>query len=265
MGIRTLAIAAVANAAALSLMLAPDASAYPQREPAASAPGAPASHGKFIGELQRIFGRFSNSDLRRAFDMAAPPRCIDLLSGTGKWHEVAFFNEYRPFGQWHRKSLGAVKRGFTAYIFHGACIGAHSSVQVTTEFPVDATLKTSGDGTEEADIKVNPPVTARFESQSGAYAFDLPYLFRISGKDEAPRYALNARTRSDRYAADVTSRWECKSVAESDVTYQFLICHTRLVFHDHEDSAGSPPLGTSAFSILSDGQEASASVQIMFQ
>ena len=261
--------AAAANTVAFTLIFAPGAPAYPQREAMPPAQvTSPRPHGQFLNRLQRIFGRFRNVDLERAFDTAPAVRCSELVSGTGEWHEVAFFNEYRPFGDWHRRSLEGVKRGFAAYIFTGACKELHSSVQVTTRFPVDAALKDYQNGripSEDVVVKVNPPVTARFDSQTGTYTFELPYLFRVPGREAMQLYALNPRTSSDRYAADVTSRWECKSIADQEGAYQFLICHTRLFFQNQQpDNRRGDSFGTSAFSILSDGREGSSSVQLVF-
>jgi hypothetical protein len=61
-------------------------------------------------------------------------------------------------------------------------------------------------------------------------------------------------------------RRECKAVADENVTYQFLICHDTLVWRDAEagsrNSGGS--YGSSAFSILSDGKQASSAVKLTF-
>jgi len=139
---------------------------------------------------------------------------------------------------------------------------------VTTQFPVEESIKAYEDRKihrRDIAIHVNAPVRAGFDSQTGAYTFDLPYLFRISDRDAVPLYALNARTPSDRYATDVMNRWECKSIADNELTYQFLICHTRLVFRDSEsENHGNALFGTSAFSVLSDGREASSSVKLTF-
>lgn len=54
-------------------------------------------------------------------------------------------------------------------------------------------------------------------------------------------------------------------MADDEVTYQFLICLTRLVFREAGvTTAAGAPLGTSAFSILSDGKEALSSVKLTF-
>ena len=227
-----------------------------------------AQQGDFLNQLRNIFGRFHDLDLRRVFDTATPVVCSDLLSGNGEWREVAFFNEYRPFGDWHRTSLDEVRHDLAAYTFQGACTGEHSAVQVTTQFPVEESIKAYKERKihrRDIAIHVNAPVKARLDRQTGAYTFDLPYLFRISDRGAVPLYSLNARTPSDQYATDVTNRWQCKSVADSQLTYQFLICHTRLVFRDSDsENPGSAPFGTSAFSILSDAREASSSVKLTF-
>jgi hypothetical protein len=224
----------------------------------------------FSDEVRRIFDAFSDADLWRVFDTARPIQCSNLVSDTGEWREVAFFNEYREFGDWHRTSLDKVRDDLAVYTFKGLCDGQRSPVQVKTEFPVDHSFKDYEDGKigfRDIDVIVNAPVTARFDSQGGVYTFDLPYLFRVSDKDANPLYALNPRTVSDRYAPDVTNRWECKLVAVADTRYQFLICRTRLVTRDSKSgnrNAGGL-YGTSAFSILSDGGEASSSVKLTFE
>jgi hypothetical protein len=229
-------------------------------------PQEPDTGRNFVYQLQRVFGRFNNADLHRVFDSASPLLCSELAGGTGEWREVAFFNEYRQFGDWYRTSLEEVKADLAVYVFNGPCTGQMSPVQVTTRFPVEESLQAYRDGKirfREIDVKNNAPVSARFDMSTGAYRFDLPYLFRVSDGDQTHLYTLSARRLLDRYAAEVTNRWECKSIADADVTYNFLICRTTVVLHD--GSAGSPPpYGTVAFSILSDGKEASAAVTLTF-
>jgi hypothetical protein len=103
---------------------------------------------------------------------------------------------------------------------------------VTTRFPVDESLRAyrlKQIARSDITVIVNPPVTANFEKQRRAYTFDLPYLFRVSGPNDNPLYALSPRTASDNYATDASNRWECKAVNTDDVTYQFLICRTSLL------------------------------------
>jgi hypothetical protein len=242
---------------------------------AASGVSAPAAYAQsafsqgFFTELHRIFGRFHDADLQRVFDSAKPARCSDLVSDTGEWRDVAFFNEYRKFGDWYRTTLDEVKGDPTAYMFKGTCSGERSRVEVTTAFPVEQSF----DDYRHRRIRfrdirmiVNPPVVAHVDRATGAYTFDLPYLFRVSHKGGYPLYALNAPTLSDRYAPEVTNHWECKAVTAESVTYQFLICHDTLVWRD--DEAGKQnsvrSYGSSAFSILSDGKQAFSAVRLAF-
>jgi hypothetical protein len=219
---------------------------------------------QFFTELRRIFGEFRYVNLERVFNTARPVQCSALVSTTGEWREVAFFNEHRDFGNWYRTSLEEVKKDPSVYAFKGSCKEQRSPVQLNTRFPVDQSFKDQDKKIDlgSVEIIVNPPVSAHFNSQSGAYAFDLPYLFRVSEKDANPLYALSPKTSADRYAPGVSNHWECKSVDGVNVTYQFLICHTTLV---QNEASNENHRGTSAFSILSDGEEASSSVTLTFQ
>src|SRR5262252_9516504 len=224
---------------------------------------------KFFDELRRIFGRFRDSDLRRVFDSAGPIPCSELVTDIGEGREVAFFNENRKLGDWYRTSLDEVKSDLAVYVFKGACGGRRSAVQVTTKFPVAESIHAFQDGRiqfKDIDVNVNAPVTASFESQTQAYTFDLPYLFRDSGQNGERLYTLYPRMLSDRYATDVTNRWECKAVNADDVTYQFLICHTSLLdrYGGSRNQERSSTFGSTAYSILSDGREASSSVTFSF-
>ena len=223
---------------------------------------------RFFDQLSTIFGRFRDMDLKRVFQMARPVQCGELVTDRGEWKEVAFFNENRKLGDWYRTSLDEVKSELAVYAFRGACGGQRASVQVTTKFPVDESVKSYQAGRiplRDIDINVNSPVTATYDAQSQIYTFDLPYLFRATNNAGDPIYTLNPRRLSDRYATDVMNRWECKSVSADDVTYKFLICHTTLVPRNAgPDSSRSVPFGASAYSILSDGKEAYSSVKLSF-
>jgi hypothetical protein len=224
---------------------------------------------KFFDQLRRIFGRFRDADLRRAFDTAGPIPCSELVTDKGEWREVAFFNENRKLGDWYRTSLDEVKSDLAVYIFKGACGGRRAAVQVTTKFPVAESIHAFQDGRipfKDIDVNVNAPVTASFDSQTQAYTFDLPYLFRDTGQNGERLYTLYPRRLSDRYATDVTNRWECKAVNADDVTYQFLICNTTLLDHysGSRNQDRNSSFGSSAYSILSDGREASSSVTLSF-
>ena len=120
-------------------------SVYAQRERQIPPPD-PASQnddygGKFFDQLQRIFGRFRDSDLKRVFESARPVQCSELVTDKGEWREVAFFNENRKLGDWYRKRLEEVKGDLAVYIFKGGCSGPRSALQVTTKFPVEASYR----------------------------------------------------------------------------------------------------------------------------
>jgi len=223
----------------------------------------------FFDQLRRIFGQFRDADLQRVFQMARPTQCSELVTDKGEWREVAFFNENRKLGDWHRSSLDEVKNDLAVYIFKGVCRGQRGPVQVITKFPVDESIRAYQErriNFREIEVNENAPVTAAVDSQTEAYTFDLPYLFRTTDKNGDRVYTLNPARLSDRYASDVINRWECKSVIADDVTYQFLICHTTLVPRDavSGNRGRNASFGASAYSILSDGKEASSTVRLTF-
>jgi len=229
----------------------------------------PDSDARFVRQVRRIFGQFRHADLQQLYKTAQPVMCSELVSDNGEWREVGFFNENRGFGNWFRTSIAEIRSQLDVYKFEGSCDRETSPLRVTTRFPLDQSLKANREGLipfDEIKIRVNAPVTGHFEKRTEAYVFDLPYLYRVSDTNTHPLYALSPRTLSDEYAPEAVNRWECKAVTAEDVTFRFLICRTTLL------SASSSPLnvnaktayGTSAFSILTDGQEAFASVKLSF-
>jgi hypothetical protein len=117
-------------------------------------------------------------------------------------------------------------------------------------------------------VNVNAAVRASYDLQSKAYSFDLPFLFLIGRQDNQDIYSLQPPrlVGRDRYAAEVTDHWDCKSVAAENVTYQFLICRTttRPRVRNYRYENGPAPFGASAYFILSDGKEAASSVKLSF-
>jgi hypothetical protein len=235
------------------------ANAYGQHEHEVPPPQEDNYGAKFLDELHRMFGRFSNTDLHHVFETARPVQCSELVRDGGEWQDVAFFNGDR---KWYRASLAEVTNNPAAYIFQGVCRDQRATLRVTTKVPVD---ESAGYGdrridSSEARVKVNPPVGATFNSDSKAYTFELPYLFY--GKDENGKsvFTFNPRRPSDKYLTHITSRWECKALTEEYLTYQFLICHTMLFGQEPVDIKPARDTGTysfnaSAYSILSDGKE----------
>src|SRR5262245_38618285 len=76
---------------------------------------------KFFDQLRSLFGRFRDADLQRAFDMAKPIQCSELISDSGEWRQVAFFNEDRRLGDWYHRTLEEVRGDLSLYIFKGPC------------------------------------------------------------------------------------------------------------------------------------------------
>ena len=248
---------------------------YGQRERQIPPPGASEEGGaysrKFFVQLRAVFGRFRESDLQRAFERAQPIQCSELISENGEWRTVAFFNEKRELGDWYRSSLDEVKRDLTAFIFKGTCRGEHGLVQLTTKFPVGETIDLFNQGRiplEEIEVNVNAPVRAGFNAETGAYSFDLPYLFLVSRQDDETLYSLSPPRLAERtkYATDVLDHWDCKSVTAENVTYQFLICRTTTMPRNAAERSlyRAPMFGASAYFILSDGKEASSNVKLSF-
>ncbi len=224
---------------------------------------------KFFDQLRNIFGRFRDSDLQRVFQQAKPIQCSELVGRRGEWRPVAFFNEDRSLGDWCKESLEEVKADLAVYTFKGVCSGDQGSVQVSSEFPVATGIEDYNQGRidlDQVDVTVNDPVTAVVSPQTMAYTFELPYLFLTGRRGSTNIYSFVAPNKDAAYATDVTSRWECKEVSSSDVTYRFLICRTATV---PRGSAGrrqkwESSFGASAFFILSDGTEAKTSVNLSF-
>jgi hypothetical protein len=250
------------------VVLAP-ATSYAQRERQMQPPEESAYGSKFFDQLHSIFGIFRDSDLQRAFQMAQPIQCSELVASKGEWRTVAFFNEDRSLGEWCRNSLEEVKSDLSVYIFKGPCDGDQGAIQVTTEFPVGASVDAYNArkiGLEQVDVNVNEPVSAVFDPITQAYRFELPYLFVVGRRSSGNVYSLIAPRLEDSYAADVTSRWECKVVKSNDVTYRFLICRTATVARNMAVRNQNRDLGfgASAYFILSDGLEAQTSVKLSF-
>jgi hypothetical protein len=222
---------------------------------------------RFFDQLKAVFGRFRDSDLQRAFESAHPIQCSELINQKGEWRPVAFFNENRELGSWYRQSFEQVRHDVSAYLFKGTCRGKHAALQLTTKYPVVESLEAYQHGSisiDDVEINVNPPVRTSFDSESHAYVFDLPYLFFVRYQRLAKIYSLEPSQLTDQYATDVLDHWECKSVKDQAVTYQFLICRATLVSRDKRVSGLGSGFGASAYWILSDGREAGSTVKLTY-
>ncbi len=224
---------------------------------------------KFFDQLRGIFGRFRQADLQNVFQEAKSIQCTELVGRKGEWREVAFFNENRKLGDWCKESLEEVRSDLSVFTFKGACSGDQGSIQVGTEFPIAASIDAYSQGKidfDKVDINVNDPVNAVYDSRTMALTFELPYLFLTERQTSGNIYSFIAPNRNSAYASDVTSRWACKAVSSSDVTYRFLICRTSTAPRNTggRNKIWEPAFGASAFFILSDGTEATTSVNLSF-
>jgi hypothetical protein len=227
------------------------------------------SEKNFFDQLRSLFGRFRETELRRVFDSAQPIRCSQLISDSGEWRPVAFFNEDRKLGDWYHSSLEEVKADLSTYTFKGTCGTDQDSVQLITRFPVRDSLDRYAAGRiplSEVDVNVNAAVTASFNSRSQAYRFELPYLYSVRGPaGTSSVYSLLAPRTTDHYVTNVTNRWDCKSVRANDVTFLFLICETATLPRNlPRESEATQSFGTYAYFILSDGKEASTTTKLVF-
>lgn len=253
----------------LSVLLVP-AGLSAQRERQIPPPENGEFGSKFFTQLSSIFGRFRDGDLQRVFQLAEPIQCSELLTGKGEWRPVAFFNENRKLGDWYRSNIAEVRSDLSVYLFKGTCQGDRGNIELTTKYPVGDSIDAYNAGHipfDQIDVNVNAPVHLTFDSRSGAYAFDLPFLYLVSRQSSSSTYSLIPPHFGDKYSTEVTNAWECKSVSSIDITYRFLICRTSTVDRSPQQRnqpRGTPTFGSSAYFILSDGSEAQSTVTLNF-
>jgi len=246
------------------------ASLAAQRERQIPAPESGEFGSKFFTQLSSIFGRFRDGDLQRVFQLADPIQCSELLSGKGEWRPVAFFNEKRELGDWYRSSIAEVRADLSVYLFKGTCQGDRGNIELTTKYPVGDSIDAFNAGQipfDQIDVNVNAPVRLTFDSRSGAYAWDLPFLYLVRRQGSSSTYSLIPPHFGDKYSTEVTNAWECKSVSSIDITYRFLICRTSTVGRtpqQRNQPRSSSDYGSKAYFILSDGSEAQSTVTLNF-
>jgi hypothetical protein len=253
----------------LSVLLVPSGLAA-QRERQIPPPENGEFGSKFFTQLSSIFGKFRDGDLQRVFQLAEPIQCSELLTGKGEWRPVAFFNENRKLGDWYRSNIAEVRSDLSVYLFKGTCQGDRGNIELTTKYPVGDSIDAFNAGQipfAQIDVNVNAPVRLTFDSRSGAYAFDLPFLYLVSRQGNSATYSLIPPHFGDKYSTEVTNAWECKSVSSIDITYRFLICRTSTVDRSPQQRnqpRSAPSFGSSAYFILSDGSEAQSTVTLNF-
>ena len=222
---------------------------------------------KFFEDLRSLFGRLQRSELDGAFRRANGIHCSDLAGQMAEWKEVAFLNDDRKLGDWHYDNLEDVKSDLVAFVFSGTCRGDASPLRVATSYPVTESLQQYQQGKikfSQVVINDNDPVGVTFDSTSGAYTFQLPYVYaeRKNGADSV--YTLTPPRTSSTPENDVAIEFRCKAINDADLTYRFLLCRSRVVNRDGRYREDTPSLGSAAYYILSDGKEASSSVKLDF-
>lgn len=221
---------------------------------------------KFFQVLQGIFENFRNADLQRVFQAATPVGCSELL---GDWRTTAFFSDDRNLERWYYKTFEEVQADLSRYIFQGKCGSETATLEVASRFPVRQSIDAYNKGEIEFDriaFKVNAPVRATFESRTRAYTFELPYLY-VTGRNGAnSTYSMLPPDATAKYAPEVTNRWECKAVKNTDVTYRFLLCRTAILPSNRaiRNQVEEGSRGTSAYVLLTDGREARATFTLSF-
>jgi hypothetical protein len=222
---------------------------------------------KFFEDLRSLFGRLQRSELDGAFRRAKTIHCSDLAGQMAEWKEVAFLNDDRKLGDWHHENLNDVKSDLVAFVFSGTCRDDQSPLRVATSYPVTESVQQYQQGKikfSQIVINDNDPVSVSFDSTSGAYTFQLPYVYseRKNGTDIV--YTLTPPRTTSTPEAGVAIEFRCKAINDADLTYRFLLCRSRVVNRDGRFREDSPSLGSAAYYILSDGKEASSSVKLDF-
>jgi len=221
---------------------------------------------KFFQVLQVLFDTFRDTDLQRSFQAAPPIGCSELL---GDWRTAAFFNENRNLERWFYKTIEEVQADLSRYIFQGKCSSESADVQVASRFPVRDSMEAYNKGQIEFDritFRINAPVGAKFDSKARVYAFDLPYLYVTGRNGSNTTYSMMPPDAAAKYVQEVTNRWECKAVKNTDITYRFLLCRTTILPRNPalRSQSEDRERGTSAYVLLTDGREARASVTLAF-
>jgi hypothetical protein len=219
---------------------------------------------RFFQALQTLFDTF-NADLRRVFQNAPRIECSDLV---GDWRTAAFFNEDARLERWFYKSFEEVQADLSRYIFQGDCKTESADIDVVSRFPVRDSLEAYNRKEIEFDrivYKANAPVKARFDSRARVYAFELPYLYVTGRNGDNSTYSMMPPNAAARYAQEVTNRWECKSVKNTDVTYRFVLCRTAILPRNRTARSDEESVsGRSAYMLLIDGREARTSAVLSF-
>src|SRR5215475_4875086 len=219
---------------------------------------------RFFGDLGRLFGRLQQSELARAFEQAKPIQCSDLVQHGGQWKQVAFLNDNRKIADWHYDNIDAVKRDPVTFIFAGGCRSDIDPVSVATSYPVQESVEQFQSGRiafSEIVMRHNDPVNASLDITTNAYSFLLPYLYVERKTGFSISYTLTPPLATSKPEENVAEDFHCKALSDTKLTYRFLLCRTQLVAR----TSSIRDLGNSGYYILSDGKEASSSVNLQFK
>jgi len=224
---------------------------------------------KFFDDLRSLFGRLQRSELDRAFQRAKSIHCSDLAGQKDEWKEVAFLNDDRTLGDWHYDAIEDVKRDLAAFVFSGTCRADEGPLRVATSYPVTESFEQFQQGKipfSQIVINDNDPVSVTFDRPTGAYTFQLPYVYseRKNGTDIV--YTLTPPRKTSNPEPGLAIEFRCKAISDADLTYRFLLCRNRLVDRGthNQGQTVQQSLGSAAYYILSDGKEASSSVKLDF-
>ena len=215
----------------------------------------------FFEDLRRLFGELQRSELDQVFQRAKAPQCAELGLAKAEWKQVAYLNDDRTLAAWHFDSIEQVKKDLSKYVFEGKCSDEDTALQVLTSFPMQNNQSVSS-------IRDNRPVRGVFDRRSQSFVFELPYLYQIRKVGPDVTYTLIPPQISSKPASDVAEELRCKALSDSELTYRFLLCRARLVDHSTRTSSRDfrpQPLGSAAYHILSDGNEARSSVKLTFE
>src|SRR4029079_16362918 len=79
-------------------------------------------------------------------------------------------------------------------------------------------------------------------------------------------YGMMPPDSTSKCATEVTNRWDCRALRNTDVAYRFLLCRTAIVPRNRAvlSQAEEGARGTSAYVLLTDGKEARATFTLSF-
>src|SRR5262245_4966767 len=222
---------------------------------------------KFLDNLQTLFGRLETSELDSAFQRAKAIRCSDLIGQSGEWKDVGFLNDNRNLAAWHYGNIDDVKSDPVRYVFSGRCTTEQASLRLATQYPVKESYEQFRKGTiplSKVAVRDNPPVSVLFDRSTDSYTFQLPFLYAEVASRAETTYTLTPPTAASRPEAKLAAEFRCRAISDADLTYRFLLCRINLNAANFQQRIPDSP-SSWAYYILSDGREASSTVNLSFE